>query len=318
MRKDLQETLWKYAEKYRVAEFLEDDPIQIPHRFSKKEDIEISAFFSAIMAWGQRKSIIKSGNELLNRMDNAPFEFVLNFEKSDERVFQGFVHRTLNSEDIIFILYRFQSLYKQGKSIESVFGLNSNHDTLISSTISSNYTDKNTISKEKLLSLESETGIHSKFIKAGNSSQSSDSSNTYYGKSDSQIFYREHRVKNAISNFYDWMFEFGETRTKKHISDPRKKSACKRINMYLRWMVREDDGLDFGIWKSIQPSELMMPLDVHVLRMTEKLEIASNIKGNWDGCEKLTGIFREIHPSDPTLFDFALFGLGVDYRRQLV
>ena len=315
--KDLQEILWKYAEKYRVAEFLEDDPIQIPHRFSSKEDIEISGFFSAIMAWGQRKSIIKSSNELLNRMDNAPFDFVLNFEKSDERVFQGFVHRTLNSEDILFILNRFQSLYKQGKSIETAFGLNPNQDTLISSKISSDYSNKTTISKEKIVELESKTDIHGKLITGTNSSQGLDSP-IIYNESDSPIIYREHQVRNSISNFYDWMFEFGETRTKKHISDPRKKSACKRFNMYLRWMVREDDGLDFGIWKSIQPSELMMPLDVHVLRMTEKLEIASNIKGNWDGCEKLTGIFREIHPSDPTLFDFALFGLGVDYRRQLV
>jgi uncharacterized protein (TIGR02757 family) len=317
MMKDLQEILWKYAEKYRVAEFLEDDPIQIPHRFSSKEDIEISGFFSAIMAWGQRKSIIKSSNELLNRMDNAPFDFVLNFEKSDERVFQGFVHRTLNSEDILFILNRFQSLYKQGKSIETAFGLNPNQDTLISSKISSDYSNKTTISKEKIVELESKTDIHGKLITGTNSSQGLDSP-IIYNESDSPIIYREHQVRNSISNFYDWMFEFGETRTKKHISDPRKKSACKRFNMYLRWMVREDDGLDFGIWKSIQPSELMMPLDVHVLRMTEKLEIASNIKGNWDGCEKLTGIFREIHPSDPTLFDFALFGLGVDYRRQLV
>ena len=315
--KDLQEILWKYAEKYRVAEFLEDDPIQIPHRFSSKEDIEISGFFSAIMAWGQRKSIIKSSNELLNRMDNAPFDFVLNFEKSDERVFQGFVHRTLNSEDILFILNRFQSLYKQGKSIETAFGLNPNQDTLISSKISSDYSNKTTISKEKIVELESKTDIHGKLITGTNSSQGLDSP-IIYNESDSPIIYREHQVRNSISNFYDWMFAFGETRTKKHISDPRKKSACKRFNMYLRWMVREDDGLDFGIWKSIQPSELMMPLDVHVLRMTEKLEIASNIKGNWDGCEKLTGIFREIHPSDPTLFDFALFGLGVDYRRQLV
>jgi len=314
---DLQEILWKYAEKYRVAEFLEDDPIQIPHRFSRKEDIEISGFFSAIMAWGQRKSIIKSSNELLNRMDNAPFDFVLNFEKSDERVFQGFVHRTLNSEDILFILNRFQSLYKQGKSIETAFGLNPNQDTLISSKISSDYSNKTNISKEKTVELESKTDIHGKLITGTNSSQRLDSP-IIYNESDSPIIYREHQVRNSISNFYDWMFEFGETRTKKHISDPRKKSACKRFNMYLRWMVREDDGLDFGIWKSIQPSELMMPLDVHVLRMTEKLEIASNIKGNWDGCEKLTGIFREIHPSDPTLFDFALFGLGVDYRRQLV
>ncbi len=282
MRKDLQEILWSYADKYRVVEFLEDDPLQIPHRFSRKEDIEISGFFSAIMAWGQRKTIINSSTELIRRMDNAPFDFVLNFSKSDLSTFKGFVHRTLNSDDVIFILDRFQSLYKEGKSLESVFH-NSNIQEIKDP---SDIHDKNNLIED----------LASKSV----------------------IFYRENRVKNGLSSFYDWMFIEGENRTKKHISDPRKKSACKRLNMFLRWMVRENDGLDFGIWKSISPSELMMPLDVHVLRMTEKLGIVENLKGNWDGCEHLTSIFREIHPEDPTLFDFALFGLGVDYRRQLI
>ncbi len=268
MRKDLQEILWNYADKYRVSEFLEDDPLQIPHRFSRKEDIEISGFFSAIMAWGQRKSIIKSSNEFIRRMDNAPYDFVLNFNESDLSTFDGFVHRTLNSEDVSFILNRFQELYRDGKSLEFAFGSEINSEPL--------------------------------------------------GEFNSEILFRKDRVKNSLSHFYDWFFINGENRTKKHISDPRKKSACKRLNMFLRWMVRENDGLDFGIWKSISPAELMMPLDVHVLRMTEELGIANNLKGNWEGCEHLTSIFREIHPSDPTLFDFALFGLGVDYRRQLI
>lgn len=300
MRNDLQEILWNYAEKYRVAEFLEDDPLQIPHRFSTKEDIEISAFFSAIMAWGQRKSIIKSSNELLNRMDNAPLDFVLNFEESDAKVFEGFVHRTLNSADVVYILRRFQTLYKAGKSLESAFALNQLTDEKDSS-----------ISSDQTLNLN-------------NSRSDLDSANSVNMDSNSglldsnQLIVRKDRVKIGLSNFYDWMFETGENRTKKHISDPRKKSACKRLNMFLRWMVRENDGLDFGIWNTITPAELMMPLDVHVLRMTEELGIAQNIKGNWDGCEHLTSIFREIHPADPTLFDFALFGLGVDYRRQLI
>lgn len=308
MRKDLQEILWNYAEKYRVAEFLEDDPLQIPHRFTSKEDIEISAFFSAIMAWGQRKSIIKSSNELLNRMDNAPFDFVLNFEASDAKVFEGFVHRTLNSEDVIYILSRFQSLYKAGKSLESAFALNQ----LTNKNNSSLLSDKNSNNNNSYSNVDS----------AGCDNMSSiDSVNIDSNCGlliNNQLIVREDRVKKGLSNFYDWMFQTGENRTKKHVSDPRKKSACKRLNMFLRWMVRENDGLDFGIWNSITPAELMMPLDVHVLRMTQELGIAKNIKGNWEGCEQLTFIFREIHPADPTLFDFALFGLGVDYRRQLI
>lgn len=304
MRKDLQEILWNYAEKYRVTEFLEDDPLQIPHRFSKKEDIEISAFFSAIMAWGQRKSIIKSSNELLNRLDNAPFDFVCNFEKSDEKQLQGFVHRTLNSEDVVFILKRFQSLYKEGKSLESAFAYVSSDENKISSEIHNKNSISIDSSSKYKSSSETDSGIDDKW-----------STNLVI---EYPIIYRENRVKQGLSNFYDWMFDTGENRTKKHVSDPRKKSACKRLNMFLRWMVRENDGLDFGIWTSITPAELMMPLDVHVLRMTEELGIAENIKGNWEGCEQLTSIFREIHPVDPTLFDFALFGLGVDYRRQLI
>lgn len=304
MRKDLQEILWNYAEKYRVTEFLEDDPLQIPHRFSKKEDIEISAFFSAIMAWGQRKSIIKSSNELLNRLDNAPYDFVCNFEKSDEKQLQGFVHRTLNSEDVVFILKRFQSLYKEGKSLESAFAYVSSDEKIISSEIRNKNSISIDSSSKYKSSSETDSGIDDKW-----------STNLVI---EYPIIYRENRVKQGLSNFYDWMFDTGENRTKKHVSDPRKKSACKRLNMFLRWMVRENDGLDFGIWTSITPAELMMPLDVHVLRMTEELGIAENIKGNWEGCEQLTSIFREIHPVDPTLFDFALFGLGVDYRRQLI
>ncbi len=316
MRKDLQEILWNYAKKYRVTEFLEDDPLQIPHRFSKKEDIEISAFFSAIMAWGLRKSIIKSSSELLNRMDNAPFDFVCNFEKSDEKQLKGFVHRTLNTEDVVYILRRFQILYKAGQSLESAFALiqlsdknessllsdqNSNHDNSSSdldSAVSANMdlSGYNNLSSIESMNIDSNSGL----------------------MENNPLMFRKNRVRIGLSNFYDWMFETGENRTKKHVSDPRKKSACKRLNMFLRWMVRENDGLDFGIWNSITPAELMMPLDVHVLRMTEALGIAKNIKGNWEGCEQLTSIFREIHPADPTLFDFALFGLGVDYRRQLI
>jgi uncharacterized protein (TIGR02757 family) len=317
MRNDLQEILWNYAEKYRVAEFLEDDPLQIPRRFSIKGDIEISAFFSAIMAWGQRKSIIKSSNELLNRMDNAPLDFVLNFEESDAKVFEGFVHRTLNSADVVYILRRFQTLYKAGKSLESAFALNQLTDEINSSNLSDQ--TLNLVNSRLDLDLDSARSVNWDSARRVNL----DSASTINSDSNSGLLFsnplivREDRVKNGLSNFYDWMFESGENRTKKHISDPRKKSACKRLNMFLRWMVRENDGLDFGIWNTITPAELMMPLDVHVLRMTEELGIAQNIKGNWDGCEHLTSIFREIHPADPTLFDFALFGLGVDYRRQL-
>ena len=103
-----------------------------------------------------------------------------------------------------------------------------------------------------------------------------------------------------------------EIHCRKHIASPAKKSACKRINMFLRWMVRQDkQGVDFGIWKTIQPSQLICPLDVHVSRVARKLDLLSRKQDDWEAAKELTANLRKANHDDPVKYDFALFGLGV-------
>lgn len=234
------------------ASFIENDPISIPHRFTIKQDIEIAGFFAAILAWGNRKSIINSCNKLINLMDNAPFEFIKNHSESDLKRFEKFAHRTFNSTDLLFIIEVFKNFYKKYNTLELLFAT---------------------------------------------------------GNTDN--------VKNGLINFHNQCFEFdfAPQRSKKHISTPLKKSACKRLNMYLRWMVRNDNnGVDFGIWKNIKPSQLICPLDVHVLRTANSLELLNSEKSNWENAELLTQKLAEFDKNDPVKYDFALFGMGLENK----
>lgn len=238
-------------EKFNQIGFIKNDPICIPHQFTLKQDIEIAGFFAAILAWGQRVTIISKCNDLLNKMDNAPFEFIKNCKSSDLKIFQSFVHRTFNFTDLLYFIEFFKYHYSNFDSLEDAF-LQSN--SLISQ-------------KERL------------------------------------IFFQK----------YFFSIEDFPTRTKKHISSPIKNSACKRINMYLRWMVRQDNkGVDFGIWKRIKPSELICPCDVHVERTAKILKFTARTKPDWQMAEEITSILRSIDPIDPVKFDFALFGLGIE------
>lgn len=247
----LVETLWDAAKFYNEPRFIEDDPILIPHLFTNERDIELAGFFTALIAWGQRKTIISNAKELMRRMDNSPYEFILNATEGDRRSLDGFVHRTFNDVDLIFLVNRLGGLLKDSQTLENLFFYDS------------------TQTVEKAL-----------------------------------IDFR----KKLFSNSSD------SNRTLKHVATPEKNSACKRLNMYLRWMVRPNDGVDFGIWKSVNPSILKMPLDTHVIRVVQELDILSDLKGDWKGCLQLTDIFSQIHPFDPVFFDFALFGMGVNNR----
>lgn len=236
----------KYIQ-YNQPDFIKDDPIQIPHRFSIKEDIEISAFFAATIAWGQRKTIINNANKLMNLMDNSPFDFIVNHQPKDLKRFEGFVHRTFNEIDVQLFISSLQNIYVNHRGLENVFAL-----------------------------------------------------------------YAED-MKLSISNFKRIFFEIPHLqRTQKHVSDPLKGSAAKRINMFLRWMVRKDEiGVDFGIWNSIQPSALFLPLDVHTGRVARKLNITSRKQNNWITVSEITQELRLFCPEDPIKYDFSLFGLGV-------
>jgi len=238
--------------KYNRPNFITNDPISIPHSYSKKQDIEITAFFAATLAWGNRTTIINKCNELFERMDNSPFDFIKNHQIDDRKSLLGFKHRTFNDTDLLFIVDFLQQHFQKEVSLETAFFPTS-----------------------------------------------------------------EMNVKEGLIHFKDYAFEkeYAPNRSKKHISSPVTKSACKRLNMFLRWMVRKDNkGVDFGIWNNIQPSELICPLDVHVERNAKKFNLLSRKQTDWKAAEELTVNLKKLAPDDPVKYDFALFGLGVDEK----
>ena len=232
--------------------FIESDPICIPHRFSIKQDVEISGFFAAILAWGQRKTIINKCTELLCYMENSPHDFILNAQSKDLAKLENFVHRTFNFMDLMYFL-EFLKMHYQ------------NHDSLEDAFLIGNDPNLNT--------------------------------------------------KNNLINFKNYFFTLEDSpmRTRKHISDPTTNSACKRINMFLRWMVRKDDaGVDFGLWKKLLPGQLVIPCDVHVEFVARKLGLTSRPKADWKMAEEITESLKILNPQDPTKYDFALFGMGIE------
>ena len=251
---EIADILWENVKNYHQHSFVETDPIAIPHRFSQKKDIEISAFFAATLAWGQRKTIISNAHKLMQIFGNEPYAFISNVTENELNSIPKFVHRTFNTEDLTFFIRFLKNHYQLNESLETAFFP---HPT-----------------------------------------QSLDA------------------VKTGLIHFHHLFFEGHEfVRTKKHVSTPDKNSACKRLNMFLRWMVRENDGVDFGIWNNIRPSQLMIPLDVHVHRVALNLGLIKSDKSNWNTCELLTEQLRTLHPADPTIFDYALFGFGVQERQ---
>lgn len=242
------------VEKYNNLDFIPNDPISIPHRFTKKQDIEISAFFSSILAWGQRKTIINNCIKLMQLMDNSPYDFMLYHQEQDLKRFLGFKHRTFNDTDLLYLLFFFQQYYRKHESLETAF-----------------------------------TGEQNQVP----------------------------TQKQRLEHFHDTVFSLEEAphRTRKHISTPARKSACKRLNMYLRWMVRKDsNGVDFGIWDSIPMADLVCPCDVHVERVARRLGLITRKGMDWQTAEELTNHLRAFDPLDPVKYDYALFGLGVEEK----
>lgn len=239
----------KFLEYHKMG-FIELDPISIPHRFHLKQDIEISAFFAATLAWGLRKTIINKVNEIMSLMDEAPYDFILNHQESDRKRFTNFKHRTFNDTDLLYFIDFLQRHYKKHESLQDAF-----------------LDDGNFISS-----------------------------------------------KDSLIQFHDYFFniDYAPHRTRKHVSTPAKKSACKRLNMLLRWMVRKDDiGVDFGLWEKIPIKALMMPLDVHVARVATELGLLKRKQRDWKAVEELTSNLKKYDPEDPIKYDFALFGMGV-------
>lgn len=244
-------TLLDAAEKrWNQKQFIAEDPISVPHRFSKKQDIEIAGLFAAVLAWGQRKTIIRNCNALIEHMENAPHDFVLHHQDADLKKMEGFVHRTFNTTDLLYFISFLQYWYQKHESLEDLFFVPNAKDT---------------------------------------------------GKGLIQFH----------QNFFN--LPWAPQRTRKHIPTPERKSACKRLNMYLRWMVRKDEnGVDFGIWQRIQPAQLICPLDVHVSRTARNLGLLARKQDDWQAALELTENLRKMDAIDPVRYDYALFGLSLE------
>ena len=247
-KSELKEFLDEKVLLYNNPNFIESDPIQIPHRFSQKEDIEIAGFLSATIAWGNRTMIIRNANKMMDLMGNSPFDFVMMHTPEQLERFDTFVHRTFNSSDFKTFMKGLRHIYNNHNGLEAVF------------------------------------------INVENNS-----------------------VQKNISDFKKKFFEIEhESRTQKHISDPLNNSAAKRINMFLRWMVRKDNaGVDFGIWNTVSPAYLSCPLDVHSGNVARKLGLLLRKQNDGKAILELDTQLRILDPKDPTKYDFALFGLGV-------
>ncbi len=258
MNFQLKQFLDEKVVQYNTPAFISDDPISLPHEFSKKQDIEIVGFWLAVLAWGQRKTIINKGRELIALMDGAPHDFMVNHTEKDREAFLPFKHRTFQAIDTLYFLEFLQHFYKRNESLETAF---SQHIT---------------------------------------------PTDTHVGK--------------ALEGFHDLFFSlpYAPKRTRKHIATPVRKSTCKRLNMFLRWMVRQDNkGVDFGIWKTIKPAQLLIPLDVHVDRVARKLNLVTRKQTDWKTVLELTEALRSLDPDDPVKYDFALFALGVVEKHHL-
>lgn len=245
----LREFLDEKVKQYNTPNFIEHDPIQIPHMYSAKEDIEISGFLAATISWGNRTSIVKSAKRMMELMGNSPYDFIMNHKDEHLKKIDGFVHRTFNSTDLLTFIEALKYLYLHRNGLEGVF--------------------------------------------------------TEYKTSDS-IQPAIHQLKKeffAVPHF---------ERTRKHLPDPLTGSAAKKINMYLRWMIRNDNaGVDFGIWKNISPSILSCPLDVHSGNVARKLGLLKRKQNDAKAVQELDGGLRQFDRLDPVKYDFALFGLGI-------
>ncbi|SFG79815.1 TIGR02757 family protein [Pedobacter insulae] len=268
------------VDQYNQPDFIVNDPICIPHQYTGKQNIEIAAFFAAILAWGQRKTIINKCNELLARMDNDPHQFMLNHSDTDLKNLLGFKHRTFNDTDLLYFVAFFKQHYLHSTSLETAF--------LPQQEFNPAY-----LSGE----LESEVKLSSSACMLG----------------ELEYFTAE----KALNHFRAYFFSLEDfpRRTIKHISSPKQKSTCKRLNMFLRWMVRKDNcGVDFGLWNAIPTSALVCPCDVHVDRVSRRLGLITRKQTDWLTAVELTEKLKEFDADDPVKYDFALFGLGVEEK----
>ncbi|HTD92351.1 MAG TPA: TIGR02757 family protein [Chitinophagaceae bacterium] len=250
-RSSLKEFLERKVDEYNQPSFIKDDPIAVPHLFSKKQDIEIAGFFAATFAWGNRTTIIRKSRELMQLMDMSPHEFCINAGARELKKLLDFKHRTFNATDLLYFIEFFRHHYSRAPSLESAFTIHGNE------------------------------------------------------------------VEEMLIGFHTYFFslEDAPNRTMKHVATPARGSTCKRLNMFLRWMVRRDDsGVDFGIWKNISPAQLICPIDLHVARVARRLKLLTRKQTDWRAALDLTRQLKKFDSDDPAKYDFALFTLGIAER----
>ncbi len=250
--KELPEYLDAAVARYNHPGFIEKDPIAIPRQFTRLQDIEITGFWSAMLAWGQRSTILQKSRELISLMGGSPYDFILYHKEADRVALLPFKHRTFQATDTLYFLEFLQQYYREHESLEDAFA--------------------------RYISAEEQT------------------------------------VEKGLIGFHQLFFSLPDApdRTRKHIATPARGSTCKRLNMFLRWMVRKDNcGVDLGLWNRIRPDQLLIPLDVHVDRVARQLGLLQRKQTDWQAVLELSENLRQMDPADPVKYDFALFGMGV-------
>lgn len=246
------------------ASFIENDPLKFPRRYTDKLDIEIAAFLSALMAWGKRAIILKKLEELFDRMQPSPWQFVRNYkaQKSNLGALAGFKHRTYNDKNIAGIILALKTTIEKYGDLESLF-------------------------KEGLDMAEAQ-GLNDENYSA---------------------------LRFALGHFVEMLKKFsaaaGFPLSNRHLPSPvQGDSACKRMNLFLRWMIRKE-GFDLGIWNCMPPASLLVPLDIIVGRAGQCLGFTRRKAPNkWETAVQITEALKAFDAADPTRFDFALSQIG--------
>ncbi|WP_234461869.1 TIGR02757 family protein [Pedobacter segetis] len=270
---------------YNQPNFITLDPVSIPHLFKKKQDIEIMGFWAAMLAWGQRVTIINKCKELIALMDGAPHDFIMNHQDNDLKRMLNFKHRTFNATDTLYFIEFFKTHYSSFDSLEDAF-----------------------------LPFKKNDEFRTEFVELSMATKTEKENNSMVCLSSRLA---ENTIEGNLNYFRSYFFSLPDypRRTIKHVSSPLQKSTCKRLNMFLRWMVRKDNcGVDFGLWSRIKPSWLICPCDLHVDRVGRKLGLITRKQTDWQTALELTDSLRQLDPLDPVKYDFALFGLGVEEK----
>jgi len=250
----LQSYLDTLVDQYEQADFIEGDPISIPHAFDDPQDQAVIGFYAALLAWGRRDVMLRKLEELCERMDYAPYDFVQGFDADRDRAALGdFVHRTFQPIDAIWLTKNLGAALDHYGSMEALFAAH-------------------------LPEPSGETSPVGPMLQG---------------------------VSTTLLTIHDDTPQ----RLRKHLARPEAGSACKRLNMYLRWMVRPGP-VDFGHWSCLDPADLMMPVDVHVGRQARELGLLTRKSNDWTAVRRLTAVCRHFYPSDPARYDFAFFGVG--------